>query len=141
MNMSRFIFFFSLFQVNHSALEIPTLHLTNCDYKTEYVVTFSPTIPVRKFNKKYPAITFYAPEEVHIRQSCKATLKDLEPVHITVTAACYQETKPGFKPIVPVLLETTPVWNATDFSLLKVWVCLVIQLRKQLFALTWLLSL
>ena len=104
-------------------------------------MTFLPTIPVRKFNNKYPEITFYAPEEVHITQSCRATLKELEPVHITVTAACDQDWKPGLKPIVPVLLGETPVWNATDFSYLKVWVCLVTQLRKQLFALTWLLSL
>ena len=104
-------------------------------------MTFSPTIPVRKFKNKYPTIIFYAPEGVNIETSCKATLKDLEPVHVTVTAACYQDLKPGIKPIVPVLIDAAPVWTETDFSVLKVWVCLIIQLRKQLFPLMWLLSL
>ncbi|CAH3193587.1 unnamed protein product, partial [Porites evermanni] len=96
--------FFVGLQVNQTALNIPTLK--TCDPDTEYVVAFTPTIPVRPYtdpqgNKRYPKITFYAPQEVNIKQSCEATLEELKPVYLTVTAACSQVSKPGLKLIVP----------------------------------------
>lgn len=90
-------------------------------------MAFTPTIPVRAYtdpqgNKRYPKITFYAPQEVNIKQSCVATLKELEPVYLTVTAACDQDLKPGLKLIAPIFLQKTRVWN-DQTSLPKVWVC------------------
>ena len=90
-------------------------------------MAFTPTIPVREYNKgqgnkRYPKITFYAPQEVNIKRSCEATLKELEPVYLTVTAACPQVLKPGLKLIDPMFTQTTLAWNQ-KYSLPKVWVC------------------
>lgn len=125
-------FLIHCFQVSQTTLNIPTLE--NCDLNTEYVVTFTPTIPVRSYRNRYPEITFYAPDEVNVKESCTASLMDLKPVHVTFTAACKQDPTTGLKPIIPVFLKTTPVWHPKKYSLPKLWVRLIIKLSKQLFA-------
>lgn len=122
-------FLIHCFQVNQTALDIQ-----NCDLDTEYVVTFTPTIPVRSYQDRYPKITFYAPDEVTVNKSCEASLMGLKPIHLTVTAACKQDSKIGLKPIVPTFCLTTLVWKPGEYSLPKIWVCLTIKLLKLLFA-------
>ena len=122
-------FLIHCFQVNQTALDIQ-----NCDLDTEYVVTFTPTIPVRSYRNRYPKIIFYAPEEVIVKKSCEASLMDLKPVHLTVTAACKKVLTIGLKPIVLRLDQPTPRWHPKKYSLPKIWVCLTIKLLKVLFA-------
>ena len=125
-------FLIHCFQVNQTALDIPTFE--NCDLNTEYVVTFTPTIPVRSYRGRYPKIIFYAPDEVIVKKSCEASLMGLKPIHLTVTAACKQVSNIGLKPIVPNFRQTTLVWKPKEYSLPKIWVCLTIKLLKVLFA-------
>lgn len=124
-------FLIHCFQVNQTALDIPTFE--NCELDTEYVVTFTPTIPVRSYQFGYPKITFHAPEEVIVKSSCEASLMELKPVHLTVTAACKEDSTTGLKPIVLSFRQITPRWDA-QYSLPKIWVCLTIKLLKVLFA-------
>ena len=122
-------FLIHCFQVNQTALDIQ-----NCDLDTEYVVTFTPTIPVRSFLGRYPKITFYAPDEVIVKKSCEASLMGLKPIHLIVTPACKEVSEIGLKPIVPSFRQTTLVWKPGEYSLPKIWVCLTIKLLKVLFA-------
>ena len=96
-------------------------------------MTLTPTIPVRKYRFGYPKITFYAPKEVIVKKSCVASLMDLKPVHLSVTAACKEGSTTGLKPIVLSFHRITPRWDA-KYSLPKIWVCLTINLLKLLFA-------
>ena len=96
-------------------------------------MTFTPTIPVRSYQFGYPKITFHAPEEVIVKSSCEASLMELKPVHLTVTAACKEDSTTGLKPIVLSFRQITPRWDA-QYSLPKIWVCLTIKLLKVLFA-------
>ena len=80
-------------------------------------------------------ITFFAPDEVNVEESCSVSLIDLDRVNVTFTAACKQDPTTGLKPIIPVFSRTTPVWNPKKYSLPKLWVCVIIKLSKQLFAL------
>ena len=101
------------------------LNLKACDSKL-YNIIITPTIPVRpdtKHDKGVPKIAFYAPPEVEILSSCEVELpKGINPLTLTIKAACKTPVTKGLKRIIPVISKKNSHFWGFGPRLPTIWV-------------------
>ena len=101
------------------------LNLEACDTEL-YNITIKPTIPVRRDDQSgrgLPKIAFYAPPEVEILSSCEVPLSQgINPVTLTIKAACKTSVTKGLKRIIPVISKKNSNFWGFGPRLPTIWV-------------------
>ena len=96
-----------------------------CDPEN-HKITITPTIPIRNITRGLPKISFHGPREVDFLEgSCEVELQEgIQPVTITIKAACQSDVTKGLKPIIPYISWQNSRFWSRKTGLNTIWVCI-----------------